>query len=197
MTSNLTLVVLVGIALYGAGYGLAVSIIPAFLLSVKGLSQPSISIYFSLFYIALSVSQLVVGPLSDKRGRQGFMIGGMILTAVGLAAFPPMQQPGINLPLVIFSLGLGIFCVSSLAYLNECVADSFKGVISGAYYLFWGIGYFLGPLLLGKAGNAIGFSASFYLVVVLFGVEIILLLLGSSQMSRAWGQLTQQPLQKE
>jgi hypothetical protein len=36
VTNPLTLVVLLGIALYGAGYGLAVTIIPAFLISAKG-----------------------------------------------------------------------------------------------------------------------------------------------------------------
>ena len=176
VTNRLTLVVLIGIALYGAGYGLAVTIIPAFLISAKGFDQASVSLFFSLFYIAISLSQLIAGPFSDKKGRQGFMVCGLILAAAGLAVFSPLQQPWINAPLTLASFGLGMFCVSSMAYLNECVSDSLKGTVSGAYYLFWGLGYFLGPLIAGELGNSVGLSVSFYLLSGLLGIETILLM---------------------
>lgn len=175
VTNRLTLVVLLGIALYGAGYGLAVTIIPAFLISAKGFDRAAISLSFSLFYISISLSQLIAGPFSDKRGRQGLMVCGLVLAAAGLALFSPVQQPWINASLTLASLGLGMFCVSSMAYLNEGVSDSLKGTISGAYYLFWGLGYFLGPLAAGALGNSIGLSISFYLLSGLVGIETILL----------------------
>jgi MFS family permease len=189
VTNRLTLVVLIGIALYGAGYGLAVTMIPAFLISAKGFNQASINIYFSLFYIAISLSQLVAGPFSDKKGRQGFMIWGLVLAAVGLALFSPLQQPWINVPLTLASLGLGMFCVSSMVYLNEGVSDSLKGTISGAYYLFWGLGYFLGPLAAGQLGNSVGLSISFYLLAGLLGIVTILLLVigANKRVRRAYG----------
>lgn len=180
ITNRLTLVVLIGIALYGAGYGLAVTLIPAFLISAKGFDQAAISFSFSLFYIAISLSQLIAGPFSDTQGRRGIMICGLMLAAAGLALFSPLQQPWINAAYALASLGLGMFCVASLAYLNECVSDSLKGTISGAYYLFWGLGYFLGPLAAGELGNLIGLSAGFYLLAGLLGVETILLLLSGA-----------------
>lgn len=172
---RLTLVVLLGITLYGAGYGLAVTMIPAFLISAKGFDQAAISLSFSLFYIAISLSQLIAGPVSDKKGRQGFMSWGLILASTGLALFSPLQQPWINVSLTLASLGLGMFCVASLAYLNESAADSLKGTVSGAYYLFWGVGYFLGPLAAGALGHSLGLSTSFYLLAGLLGIETILL----------------------
>ena len=69
-----------------------------------------------------------------------------------------------------------MFCISSMAYLNEGVSDSLKGTISGAYYLFWGLGYFLGPLVAGELGNSVGLNLSFYLLAGLFGIETLLLL---------------------
>lgn len=177
VANRLTLVVLLGIGLYGAGYGLAVSMIPAFLISVKGFDQVSINLSFSLFYITISLAQLVAGPVSDKKGRQGFMVCGLILAATGLALLGPLQQPWLNAALILISLGLGIFCVSSLAYLNETVSDSLKGTISGAYYLFWGLGYFFGPLAAGQIGSSVGLSATFYLLAVLLALETILLIM--------------------
>ena len=176
VTNRLTLVVLIGIALYGAGYGLAVSVIPAFLISARGFDQASISISFSLFYVAISLSQLVVGPLSDKKGRQGFMVCGLILAAIGLGLFSSVRQPWITASLTLASLGLGTFCVSSMAYLNECVSDSLKGTISGAYYLFWGLGYFAWPMAAGATGGFIGLDAGFYLLSGLLVIETMLLI---------------------
>jgi MFS family permease len=180
VTNRLTLVVLAGIALYGAGYGLAITLVPAFLISAKGFSQASTSVYFSLFYLAISLSQLVVGPFSDKRGRAGFMVFGLVAAAIGLAVFSPLQPPWIIACLTLASLGLGMFCVSSLAYLNERVSDSLKGTISGAYYLFWGLGYFLAPLVAGELGNSVGLSVSFYSLAALLGVEAILLIVAGA-----------------
>jgi MFS family permease len=176
VTDRATLVVLAGIALYGAGYGLAVTIIPAFLISAKGFGQAAISLCFSLFYIAISLAQLLAGPFSDKKGRQGLMVGGLVLAAGGLAWFSPLQPPWIQVSLTLASLGLGVFCVASLAFLNERVSDSLKGTISGAYYLFWGVGYFLGPLAVGALDHGLGLSAGFYLLAGLLGLEGILLL---------------------
>ena len=176
VTNRLTLLIFLGIALYGAGYGLAVTLIPAFLLSAKDFTQGAVSLYFALFYSAISLSQLVVGPFSDQKGRQGFIIGGLVLAALGLALFSPLPQPWISAALTVAGLGLGMFCVSSLAYLNESVADARRGTISGAYYLFWGVGYFGGPLAAGLVGNVIGLNVSFYLLAGLLGIEAILLL---------------------
>ena len=173
VTNRLTLLVFLGIALYGAGYGLAVTLIPAFLLSAKGFTQGAVSLYFALFYSAISLSQLIVGPFSDQKGRQGFMIGGLVLATIGLALFPPLPQPWISAALTLTGLGLGMFCVSSLAYLNESVADARRGTISGAYYLFWGMGYFGGPLVAGMGGDTIGLSISFYLLAGLLGIEAL------------------------
>lgn len=182
VTNRLTLMVLLGIALYGAGYGLAVTLIPAFLISTKGFDQAAISLCFSLFYIAISLAQLVAGPFSDKEGRQGMMIGGLVLAAAGLALFSPLPQPWVQVWLTVASLGLGMFCVASLAYLNECVSDSLKGTISGAYYLFWGLGYFLGPLAAGELSHSLGLS--FYLLAGLLGIEAILLMIAGAEGSQ-------------
>jgi len=116
------------------------------------------------------------------------MVCGLILAATGLALLGPLQQPWLNAALILISLGLGIFCVSSLAYLNETVSDSLKGTISGAYYLFWGLGYFLGPLAAGQFGSSVGLSASFYLLAVLLALETLLLLvIGTGRRARPVG----------
>jgi MFS family permease len=195
VSQRLTLVVLLGITLYGAGYGLAVTIIPAFLITAKGFQQGEINLTLSLIYIAVSLAQLVAGPLSDKAGRQGFMIGGLGLAALGLASFSSLPQPWLHGALALTGLGLGVFCVASLAYLNECVSDGLKGTISGAHYLFWGVGYFCGPLAVGALGRGIELTGGFYLLALLLGLEALLLTIisASRSVARSAGWPEQRP----
>jgi MFS family permease len=168
-----TFVALAGITLYGAGYGIFLTIIPAFLISIKGFSQTFIGVFFSLFYGAISLSQIITGHFSDKMGREIFMIAGLIIAALGLGIFPGLGQPLISIVLTLASLGLGVFYLSSMAFLNEIVPNSLKGTISGAYYLFWGIGFFFGPILIGKLGELPGFNKGYYAYSIALILEAV------------------------
>jgi MFS family permease len=160
-----------GIVLYGAGYGIFLTVIPAFLICEKGFDRPAVAVFFSLFYVAVSLSQAVAGPLSDRKGRSAFMVSGILMAALGLAIFPAFKQPWMYLLLTTASLGFGVFCVSSMAFLNEAVPDSLKGTVSGAYYLSWGAGYFWGPLAAGRMSTSVGLEAVFLLLAVLLVLE--------------------------
>ncbi len=146
------LTALVGITLYGAGYGVFIATIPAWLLSAKGYSQTLVQIFFACFYLAISAAQLTTGPASDRWGRERFMIGGLGLTALLVWLFPGLDEWSAIAALSLASLGLGTFFLSSMAFLNEAAPENLKGTISGAYYLFWGFGYFAGAPLVGKLG---------------------------------------------
>ncbi len=153
VSSREPLLTLSSILLYGACYGIFISVLPASLSLSKNFDSFDNVVFFALFYIAISISQLVVGPLSDRYSRYLFMIMGLALAAVGIVIFDLFVLPWIYVPLTIASIGLGVFCVSSIAYLNECVPDGLKATISSAYYLAWGLGYFLGPMLVGWVGE--------------------------------------------
>jgi len=161
VTTRNSLAALIGITLYGAGYGIFLTTIPSFLILNKNYNQTSVGIFFFLFYIAISIAQIVTGVLSDKMGRKIFMITGLLTASFGIAIFSELNQPLISVALTIASLGLGVFYLSSMAFLNEVVPNSLKGTISGAYYLFWGIGFFFGPIIIGqmtKSGSSLGYQ---------------------------------------
>lgn len=173
ISNRKTFIVLLGIAVYGAGYGIFLTTIPAFLLSIKEISQTLVGVFFSLFYVDISLSQIITGGLSDKMGREIFMIFGLIIAAVGMFIFPGLGQPWILIALTLASLGLGVFYLSSMVFLNEIVPNSLKGTISGAYYLFWGIGFFFGPLVVGKLGELSGHNIGFFLYSLVLTLEAI------------------------
>lgn len=156
------LVLLLGVLVYGAGYGVFLTVLPVSLAVSHGFGKTAISRLFVVFYAAISLSQIVAGTLSDRIGRSGFLVWGMALAAGGLAGFPLFPGLWAYVPLGMASIGLAMFCVASIAQLNESAPDTLKGAISGSYYFFWGAGYVLGPLAIGVVGTSapsIGFSA--------------------------------------
>jgi MFS family permease len=169
-----TLAVFSGIILYGAGYGVALTVLPGFLIQDKGFTQIEIGWFFTLFYIGISLSQIITGPISDRHGRRKTMIWGLIMISIGLGMFPGKNGWMIFPWLFLTSVGLGVFCVSALAWLNNSVGDSLKGTISGAFYLFWGIGFFTGPLVLGIFGEATKGFTGFHVLALLYFFQALL-----------------------
>ncbi|SMD05405.1 MFS transporter [Sporomusa malonica] len=173
-----TLLALSGITLYGAAYGIFHTNIPVFLVEEKNFTPVQIGMFFSLFYVAISLSQIIIGPMSDRFGRNIFMILGLVTVAGGFIVMPAYCFPLILLVLTVVSFGMGVFCLASMAYLNETVPGSLKGTISGAYYLFWGSGYFFGPLLIIQAADLIDFQAAmtgYSTLVLLVAIGLIMI----------------------
>ena len=182
-----TLISLLGITLYGAGYGIFLTVVPAFLLQERAISAAGVGVFFSLFYVAVSISQVITGPLSDRFGRKIFMITGLFVAAAGMTAAPGFEFPAILLSLTVASLGMGVFYLASMAFLNDSAADSMKGTVSGAYYLFWGAGYFFGPLIITKIATTADFQAAMasYSFMVMLVAAAMTKILGLSKKQSA------------
>ncbi|MCP4023426.1 MAG: MFS transporter [Desulfobacteraceae bacterium] len=175
LSKPMAMIILLGITLYGAWYGTFITVIPVFLIETKGFDSLNIGLFFSAFYIGVSLSQIITGPLSDIFGRVGFMLLGLILAIAALFSFPYFDSHWIIIVLGISSLGLGMFFLASLAYLYEMVPDSMKASISGAYFLFWGMGYFSGPLIINKLEISLGTGRGFFSFLFLLLCEVFLL----------------------
>lgn len=154
-------VVLSGIFLYGCGQGLLFSIAPGWLVTVKDYGGMDIGILFSAYYLFIAFAQFFYGPLSDRYGRESFMVLGLVCAAFFWGVFPYAGKLRATLLLGATAGSLGGFFVASMAFLNERVPDRLKGTISGTYYLFWGMGYFLGPIVWGICGALWGMQKSF------------------------------------
>jgi len=175
------LVTLAGILIYGAAYGIFTSVLPAYLFAAKGFDHQSVGIFFILFFIAIGVSQIIAGPLSDQYDRRAFMCSGFIIACIGIGLFDFLPYPWIYISLTAASFGLGIFCVTSMAHLYECVPDSLRGSISGGYYLAWGLGVFCGPLFIGLISEMYSSRLSYQILAFLMLGLTSLFWLGNHQ----------------
>lgn len=165
--------VLAGIALYGCGYGMFLTVVPMSMIGSGSSGGISVGLFFVLFYVAVSMSQLVGGRLSDRIGRIKTMVLGLITAAICVALAPKLQHAWLQISLSLASFGLGVFCVSSMVFLSECVPVSLRGTISGAFYLSWGAGYFAGPILSGKLADLHGFNLGMFVFSTLLSGEAI------------------------
>ncbi len=166
------LAVLGGICLYGGSYGAFITVIPGVLLNEKGFSQTQVALFFALFYIAISISQVLAGKISDRRGREGTMYAGLLLEILGLVPFMWLCGKMVFFLLFLASFGLGMFCVSAMAFLNEAVPDSLKGSISGIFFVFWGVGYFFVPPLMTYIAGFVGYSSLFLCFATLLFLQL-------------------------
>ncbi len=167
--------VLSGIVLYGAGYGIFITLVPAFLI-LREAGRFSAGTIFTLFFVALSLAQLTAGPFGDRRGRKASLYGGLAAASAGFASIFFCQPPWLYGPLALGGFGLGVFCIAAMAYLHERVPDTLKGTLSGTIYFAWGAGYFLGPLVLAAAAGRIGLPSGFLILAGCFMLQALVLL---------------------
>lgn len=171
--------IFLGIALYGAGFGIYMTIIPAFLLTEQQYDQSFINVFFSLFYIAISAAQIIIGCLSDRLGRQFFMVLGMLIAGWGLLEFINYKYFALILVLCFSSFGLGTYYLSSMAFLNEKVTEDYKGTISAIFYVFWGLGMFFGPLFLTQYIQKTDYLSGFYISSQILFLQAALLIVAA------------------
>jgi len=175
MVNRETRVVFSGVVLYGCGYGVFLTVIPMSLIAGHGGGEHAVSLFFVLFYVAVGLAQFIGGALSDKVGRVATMSLGLTLAGGCLPFALWGSGQALLSALAMAGFGLGIFCVSAMAALSESVPVSRRGTISGAFYLAWGAGYFLGPILLGTASDHGGFGSGllFYSVLLLGNAGVL------------------------
>ncbi|MCP3921845.1 MAG: MFS transporter [Desulfobacterales bacterium] len=171
-------IVFCGIALYGMCYGTFFTIIPSFLIK-SGNGKEFISIFFALFYLVISISQVTAGPLSDYNKKRDIMVTGLLVSGICIFLFHRFSNYILLLLISTGGLGLGIFYVSSQTFINESVSKSLKGTISGLYYFFWGIGFFSGPVFIGFVSDMWGVRVGMNilsLIIIILSVAIFSLL---------------------
>jgi len=158
------------ITLYGVGYGIFLTTIPAFLLHEKGFTPTAVGLFFSLFYLGISAAQLVAGFLVDAFGEGPFMVLGLVVAAIGLLLSPGMDGGLLMVTLGTASFGLGILYLASMSRIQATAPDDLKGTLSGAFYFYWGVGMFAGPVavdrLIATGSPRLGFGAFASLLLI-------------------------------
>lgn len=173
-----------------------------------GRSQAMVQLSFSAYVVTYGAFQLVYGPLSDRHGRRGVLVVGLLLAAAGavMAALAP------SLEVLIVARALqGAGSAAGMVVGRSSVQDLFQGAERTRVMAFIGMTLGLCPpaatLIGGQLHVQIGWQAGFVLMAVLSVLLLVAAWWGLpsavkspgtpnhwlADMARAYGRLAREP----
>ncbi len=104
-------------------------------------------------------TQLLTGALSDRIGRKGMIVGGMLLQGVAIGLLPLLHGFGWwAVDLVLLGLGTALVYPTLLAAVSDVVHPSWRASAVGVYRLWRDSGYAIGALLAGVLADLFGIT---------------------------------------
>jgi MFS family permease len=150
--------------------GMAWGIFPLFF-ALHGLDIQRIGAIKALYPFVWAFGQLVTGPLSDRWGRKGLVVKGMVLQALahpvialGSASHPWMA--GI-VGAILLGLGTAMVYPSLLAAVSDIARPAWRGRALSVYRFWRDMGYALGALMAGFVANWFGLGWSIHTAGIL------------------------------
>lgn len=105
------------------------------------------------------LGQLVTGALSDRIGRKGMIVGGMILQGSAIGLLPLLHGFGWwVLAMGVLGLGTALVYPTLLATIADVAHPDWRASAVGVYRLWRDSGYALGALLAGVLADLFGVS---------------------------------------
>jgi MFS transporter, DHA1 family, multidrug resistance protein len=179
----------------GTGLPLAVTTVLAFLTAVAplatdmylpafprmaeelGTSASAVQLTLTTFMIGLALGQLVIGPLSDQRGRRGLLILGTAVSTVAGAVCALAPNIGV---LVGARFVHGFAGAAGIVLARAVVADRASGAAAaklfGLMMMIQGIAPVAAPLLGGGLSGAIGWRGIFWVLTAISTVLLVCVL---------------------
>lgn len=144
--------------------GLAWGLFPLFF-AAAGLPLAQIGLLAGIYPGVWSVAQLATGALSDRLGRKGMIVGGMLLQGLAIGLLP-LEHSFLWWMGALALLGLGTALVypTLLAAISDVAHPVWRGSAVGVYRLWRDSGYVVGALLAGILADL--FGATWAIVVI-------------------------------
>ena len=147
--------------------GMSWGIYPLFF-AAWGLGVERIGVVKAVYPAVWGVLQVVTGPLSDRLGRKGLIVGGMVVQAGGiwLTVLVP-AYPAWLLGAGLQGLGTAMVYPTLLAAISDLAHPAWRATSLGVYRFWRDLGYAVGALLSGLAADLLGLEAAIHLVAAL------------------------------
>lgn len=157
-----------------------------------GLDAAVIGLNTSVGVGATLVAAPAVPWLLRRVGAVGLMAWGIVLSAAGLLAAGWLQSAAVWFVLrFLIGVGMSLHWVISETWINHVADDDRRGFIAGVYSALMGLGFAVGPVILGLTGSAgmlpFGLSAA---LVLAAGLPLLWVRGASPAMGHAPGQTT-------
>ena len=169
--------------------GMAWGLFPA-LYAASGLDLSSIGLLAAIYPAVWGVGQLFTGPLSDRWGRKGLIVGGMWIQAVGIGVVAVSTTTmGFASGNVLLGIGTAMVYPTLLAAIGDVAHPNWRAAAVGVYRLWRDLGYAAGALLAGAVADALGLPPAIWLVAALTAGSGFFVLARSTERPPEWLRL--------
>src|SRR5262249_23582065 len=111
--------------------------------------------------------QLGTGALSDRLGRKGMIVGGMVLQGTAIGLLPFVHGFGWwALAMVLLGLGTALVYPTLLAAISDVAHPSWRASSVGVYRRWRDSGYAIGALLVGILADLFGVTWAIWVIAV-------------------------------
>lgn len=140
--------------------GMSWGIFPLFF-NTLGLGVERIGILKAVYPMVWGIGQIVTGPLSDRLGRKGLIVGGMWVQAIGLIMTALTSQfEWWLLASVLLGVGTAMVYPSLIAAVSDASHPSWRARSLSVYRFWRDLGYAIGALSAGLIADRFGFAAA-------------------------------------
>jgi len=167
MNRQILIILLLSVFIALLGIGIIVPVMPDFATRL-GASGTALGLMIAAFSLVRGFFQPVVGTLSDRWGRKGFLVGGLFIYSLVGLILPEAGTVGSLILIRCFhGFGSAMIVPVAMAYISELAPPGQEGRYMGLLNvaIFSGIGG--GPVLGGFFSDLWGMASAFYAMAAL------------------------------
>jgi MFS family permease len=174
--------------------GLAWGLFPLFF-AAAGLPLVQIGLLVGIYPGVWSVMQLATGALSDRLGRKGMIVGGMLLQGGAIGLLPLVHGfAWWVLAMLLLGMGTALVYPTLLAAISDVAHPTWRASSVGVYRLWRDSGYAIGALLAGGLADLFGVS---WAIGVIAGVTALSGVLAQVVMAETLPRRSHPPIQSQ
>jgi MFS family permease len=146
---------------------MAWGLLPLFYAST-GLSVAEIGVLAAAYPAVWSIAQPFTGALSDRLGRKGLIVGGMLVQAAAIALLALGRGFGAWLgAAMLLGIGTALVYPTLLAAVADVAHPSWRASAIGVYRFWRDLGFAIGAVVSGVLADLAGFDAAILTVAAL------------------------------
>ena len=147
--------------------GMAWGLLPLYY-AAAGLSVGQIGILAATYPAVWGLAQLGTGALSDRIGRKGLIVAGMLVQGGAIGAIAVGSSFGVWLvAAAVLGLGTAMVYPTLLAAVADVAEPAWRGSAVGVYRLWRDTGFAVGAVLAGVIADAAGAPAAIWVIAAL------------------------------
>ncbi len=159
------------------GLGIIAPLMPIYAKSL-GATGIWLGIIFSGFSVSRAIFMPIVGKLSDKKGRKGFITSGLLLySLISLLYILAGKVYHLTAVRLVHGLASAMVVPVAMAYIGEVAEKGKEGSAMGSFNLALLLGTGAGPFLGGLLNDSFGIASVFYAMAGLAAIAFLTTLL--------------------